>query len=312
GLMVAFFSVSSTKLITYVLPAFPALAVLIGEALSRLHCLWPREHAEKNSPLLTKEGSGEVLNAASSDSDADDYHVSHPLWRWIMGGTLVLLASAAFLGALIFLKDDKLLPRAEVYPSVLLFLLILPGAKQAMKWAWRSGDGWRIGLTQSAAAMATLILLFNVAGKVALYKDSSSMVQALRPHLQSGDRFIEADIFQPTAIFYLARPVFVLNFKNTSGLDEEALARSPYFASADSKTLAQLMAGPQRVFVLFRRQPSDLHIPDDAYVLARNNDNRIISNRPPPAGFHFDFTAPGRRYRGEQVLQREQALNTQR
>jgi 4-amino-4-deoxy-L-arabinose transferase-like glycosyltransferase len=265
GLLVAFFSVSSTKLVSYVLPAFPAFCLLVGEALGGI-------------PAADKRGE----------------------WpqkiRWIVLGIALLLNCALLIGATIYLWNDKTIPRSEATPYVATIAVVLIGGSVALVLAWLTQNRWRIFVSQSITAVAMLLTLLHLAGHISFYEDASEMFTALKPHLRPEDKVVEYRTFQPTAIFYLQRPIPIYNFRNNSGLDEtDASFKQIYRTEAAFK---EVWTWPERTFVLMRwNHQSKLEIPKPWRVIAQNNDYRLISNRPAPAGFQFDFTAPKKRNR---------------
>jgi len=272
GFIVVFFSISGTKLITYVLPAFPALAMLVGEAMGGLSKAQPSPAPPEGSTL------------------ADEVR---PGW-WTATPIAVLVLNAVLLVAsVIFLLNDKTLPRTVAMPFVIAFFVVLVAGSIALICFWRARQVWRLVCAQAATAAALYLILLSLAGRTAPYEDISPMMQALRPYLRPGDRVIENRTFQPTAIFYLARPIMVINYPNTSGLDEAEL-RSSMLYWPDAKALRNFLADKRRAFVLTRSRnvPS---LPARVYPVAYNNDYTLVSNQPAPPGFHYDFRAPRQR-----------------
>jgi 4-amino-4-deoxy-L-arabinose transferase-like glycosyltransferase len=255
-LLVAFFSVSGTKLISYVLPAFPAFALLMGEAFGG-----------------EREWSRGIQRATLA-----------------VASVLSIVLAA---GAALYLTNEKTLPASigQRYGLATVFILL---ATTAALWKWQ-GDRWKLFGVQSIGAGALLLLLLSLAGRVAPYEDASPMVQTLVPHMKPDDVLLEYRMFQPTAIFYTARAVPVYEFVNNSGLDEQHPNYVRMFPPATH--IATLKRGPQRIFALMRWNHGDTEHFVGWNLIARNNDFRLFSNRPAPAGFSYDFTAPGKRDR---------------
>ncbi|HVF10870.1 MAG TPA: glycosyltransferase family 39 protein [Abditibacteriaceae bacterium] len=275
GFIVVFFSMSGTKLITYVLPAFPALAMLVGEALSSL---------SKRQPTLPAGGS----TPAGSTPPAEE---THPGWWTATLAVSWALNLLLIVAVIVFLLADKILPHSTAMPFVIALGGILAVGSLALFWCWRRREAWPLTCTQAVTALALYFVLLGLAGRAAPYEDISPMMQALRPHLHPRDRVIEYKAFQPTAIFYLARPITVIDYPNTSGLDENELRSSPFYWT-DAPALYNFLAGEERVFVLVRSQKAPAVFPTPVYPLAYNNDYTLLSNRPAPPGFHYDFRAP--------------------
>jgi hypothetical protein len=135
--------------------------------------------------------------------------------------------------------------------------------------------------------------------------------------LQPGDVILQSS-FQPASIFYAERPITLALFKNTSGLNGEALRRSAYFpliSTADelddntmqregqqrNRIILRLLRRTQRVYVLLRRKDFEDERKSlvgarayewlrtaGAHTTAHNNDWLLVSNQPAPAGFAYE------------------------
>ena len=259
GLIILFFSKSSTKLFTYILPAFPALSLLMAHG---------------------------ILQAVKSKKP----------------GTLIALWLIALItigGFAMYLLDEKSVPRSLGVPYLIGGALSLLVSSAAITKFWRAGDGWKVIVAQFAGAGALSVCLLSFAGQLSNYEDASAMFRALKPHLTPDSKIIQTSSFQPTAIFYTARPIYFVNFNNTSGLEEKALNASPFFPEMNKKDsighnldLSRFFKGDAPVFVMLRWRRDDYTVPPGTHTWARNNDYKIVSNRPRPANFHFDYTAP--------------------
>ena len=262
--IIAFFSKSSTKLFTYILPSFPALSLLLAHGI-----LQSAKHVRKPTLII--------------------------LWLTIIG---------AIIGAAIFLSDEKTLPRVDGLFFTALIAVILLSSAAAVTRFWRQEEMWKVITAQFAGAMALSLCLFAFAGRLTYYEDASAMFRAMAPYMTKESKLIQTTAFQPTAIFYLARPVYFVNFVNTSGLEEKALKASPLFPEIKSGNehnfqqtdldLSRFFAESEPVFVMLRWRRNDYQVPPGTYTWARNNDYKIVSNRPRPANFHFDYTAPAK------------------
>lgn len=262
--IIVFFSKSSTKLFSYILPAMPALALLLAHGILR---------------------------------GVDKTKVAVPA---IVAVTNIVGAIAV----MVFLTDNGTIDRHAAMPYAIVSATVLLVAGAMTLKAWTTGDAWRVLVTQFIGAVALYACILALASKVAMYEDSSTMLRALQPYLRPGEKIIETSSFQPTAIFYLRRPLQFINFTNTSGLDEKALAASPLFIelspsaklTEDPKKpvwdLTPLLKTKQRTFVLLRWRRKDYYVPPGTFTWARNNDFKIVCNQAPPADFHYDFTAP--------------------
>src|SRR5690606_21781448 len=92
------------------------------------------------------------------------------------------------------------------------------------------------------------------------------------------------------------RPSVIVDFANRSGLDEEEFATSGDFVP-NHDAIAKALATGKQVFVLTRWK--HLHWPTlpKMHLIAINNDYRLLSNRPAPAGYHYEHIAPRQRQR---------------
>jgi 4-amino-4-deoxy-L-arabinose transferase-like glycosyltransferase len=252
GFVVLFFSFSGTKLPHYILPAFPAFALLLSHGILQ-----------------------EVKNR----------DIAIPVMLW-----LIVIASGA--GLAYYFLNEKSVPREVGLPYAVAILGTLIVMALSITRFWSSGAAWKVVVTQFAGIMVLYMFMLSFAGKLTLYEDSSSLFRALKPHLKPGSMIIQAGSFEPTAIFYTRQPIYFLNFVNKSSLDQDDVKRSPYFIELESNDLQPLLKQKKPVFVLLRWRNKDYSAPKSSYVWARNNDFKLISNQVPPADFHYDFTAP--------------------
>ena len=254
GVIIVFFSLSSTKLPTYVVPAFPPLSLLLGAWLDR---------------------------AIAADPSADT-----PL-RWIaraMGATsIVLLGCAAFA----FLFADWLADalRVDVVDvRTLLFPVAGGGAVLGL-------TGVVLGLRRepfemtparaSAALIATMAfaLFLGITGR-AVAKNSRDLADAIRAELQPGDLVVSFDHIMHGLPFYLGQRVVHAGdpgelapglardeahlefFWPTEQLVERWQSGEPTFVATDVRHLYQL--------------PDDLS--PEPRVVARDLNRVVLSN----------------------------------
>lgn len=259
------FSFSDTKLMTYVLPAFPALALLTGIAVARFE-FWPRawRHVSVAVTLL--------FNA--------------------IGGVAVAFKPGVLL-------DDKIVPREVGAPWALVLVAVLALGSIFLLLAARRPSGKSLLMAQGATGLALLGMTTLLVGTIARYEDGSALLRALQPRLRGDDRIASYLSFLPTSIFYAQRPTTFFGFRNSSGLDERELAVSPHFRRADQFE-AYLNESPRRTFVL-----SDGPIWSGARrnltLWGRNNDWFLYSSAPKPADFRFEFFAPRKRIKRSKV-----------
>ena len=261
--IVGVFSLSSTKLVSYIMPALPALCILIGMIF-------------------------EARLQRTENSDATKFSL---VWQIAMGFVIAFYAILAG-GVAWFLSNGKTMPLSAGLPFIIAVAIVCIGGIGGVWRGWRLQRARDIFLSQWLTAVAIHIVILIAAGRVARYEDSAVMVEALRPYLKPNDTFVLHRQFLPSTIFYLGRPLLIGDFINTSGLDDAAIARSPYFISTDG-LLERLARDSKRAFVLIRVNNPDLKtLPSGLQIIARSNDYRILSNRPAPPGFSFDYVAP--------------------
>jgi 4-amino-4-deoxy-L-arabinose transferase-like glycosyltransferase len=209
GFITLFFSFSGTKLASYILPAFPALALFVGASVARCE-FWPR--AARN-----------------------------------IGVTMTLLLNLILAVAVAFkpgvLTNDKLVPLAVGRPWAVALVAVMAVSSALLLLAARRTDGKRIFAAQTVGGFLLLVLIVPLSGQIGRYEDGSILFKKLKPYLRDTDRVGVYRTFLPSAVFYAERPVTYFKFNNTSGLDKEELARSPYFPG--SEDFENFVKGPR-------------------------------------------------------------------
>ena len=267
--VVVLFSISKTKLITYVLPALPPLVLLISDALSGAGA---RENKK-------------ALRAANG----------------ITICVLVLLACglcAAFMSPK--LLGDKIIPQGDSTAFIFLFSLVLIGGAGSLWRAQRAAETAFFLRHVAATLVVTGALLFLVLVEFmhhfAQHEDVSPMLLALMPFVRPGDKILQFKTFQPSAMFYTRAPSTIIDFVNTSGLDEAKFNASSFFPK-EHEVLKSLFKNPHHTYVLVRWKHRHWPALSQFKTIARNNDFYLLSNRPAPAGFHYDYITSAKRAR---------------
>jgi 4-amino-4-deoxy-L-arabinose transferase-like glycosyltransferase len=282
-LVVGVFSLSSVKLFSYVLPAFPALCLLMARVFVRREI--------ENGEAANGEASPEPASTWGGNGSA----TSDWSWRASIGLSVFLhLLLSAVCGY--YLLSNRSLPRSEGLPFALGLIVVGVLGAAALLLSSRARSVRAAFWTQWGWAVAMHLLLLPIAGRVAIYEDGSGVLRALSRHLEPDDRLVLFQAFQPAGIFYAGRPVDLVDFRNNSGLDEEAIKRSPHFVPYKPELLEELAREKRRTFVFMRRSnPEMKRVPPGLRLIARSNDFRVFSNRPAPEGFVFDYVAPRKR-----------------
>ena len=226
GFVIAFFSISQSKLIPYALPAAPPLAVLIGRAADRLL----------------------AARAAPSRLEAGGI---------VAGG----LAVAAF-GALFVVAGLGGIDRPGLTGVVSAGLLVPGAIASALALATVAtafAGGWRVKLLVLFAAAACVDVAVLAAGPVvARERSCRELARTLRASLAPGDAVFSYRDFPESLPVYLGRTVGVAGFLGeltfgASHLDAaERAARFP-----DVKQFASVWRAPGRVWLVVARSRLD-------------------------------------------------------
>jgi 4-amino-4-deoxy-L-arabinose transferase-like glycosyltransferase len=259
GLIFAFFSVSDSKLVPYILPVLPPLALLVGRSLAEA---W--------------EGAGRG---------------SAPLR---LGPPLVALLGVAALLAVPALFPSLLGgPRALEYVQALGgFRWALAGAVLAMGvvplLAWWSGrrraaPPVRAAVPAIVAIAASAALFLGTLGaaipRLDPYRSAEGIAALLRPRLAPGDEVVVYRDYLQGLPYYLERRITIAGYLGELEFGTHA---EPQTASwmIDDPELLHRWQGAQRVFLVTKT--SDLWrlpaIPDD-HVLGRSGRYLVLTNR---------------------------------
>jgi 4-amino-4-deoxy-L-arabinose transferase-like glycosyltransferase len=312
--IVGVFSLSSTKLVSYVLPAFAPMSLLLGFFFAAR--IQGEEQDQEPAQVLEATPVSKKRRSRGEELPARAQQKSQKRWRLALWISLILQA-VLVAGASFFLLSDKILPRAEGVPIVagaavaqavsvvgiiaaLSKSLSILGSKRppAPENFNRGGETLRVfGWTWAGSLLLHLVLLFG-ASRVALYEDSGSPMRALSAYMRPQDRVVSLQEFQPSAIFYAARPVFLVDFSNTSGLDDASIKASKYFPAYKPGMLERWRKDKTRIFLLVRDKTPFLGELSKKWTrVAITNDHQIFCNHDAPKGFRYDFVAPRKRER---------------
>lgn len=274
--IIGLFSISKVKLITYILPAFPALALLISASIT----------SSLPAANATVKHSGKAAISATG----------------VLLGLLAIIVPVVFLHPK--LLGDKLMPISEIAPLAwtLCGLLTVAAAVLFIHFARRSDEAGTLksALWLGGTGMVLFVTLIFGAGRAADYEDPSPLTIALSKSMQPNDVFVEFRSFVPTTIFYLNRPVTTVDVENRSGWDEETRIASPYFPK-EHEVLQHLLQETNqkgaRLYVLVKWKHAHWPTIPKLYTIAQTNDYRLLSNKPAPPGFILEKIAPRQRNR---------------
>ncbi len=245
-----FFSKSQSKLIPYILPVLPPLAVLIGAALVR--------------------GIAEGAK--------------------LVAGMRVFGAAAGLLGAAVVfvvarpgvIKDAEQLAELRPYGLALAAVLLLGGV--AAPWATRV-RGAQSGLTILTATAAGFFALVTLAAPAIQKPGTKELARVARERVQAADRVYHFHAFFHDFVYYTERPVGLVDYIDelqVQFLTPAERARR-FIAGAE---LARQWGGSGRVWLVLRRR--DRAALDTLFanprreyrLIAESRDHLLLSNQP--------------------------------
>jgi 4-amino-4-deoxy-L-arabinose transferase-like glycosyltransferase len=286
--IVAFFSISGTKLISYILPAFPAFALLIGITISHWEKIgrgW-RNVAVALTLILNLGLIVAVSGYPKKDKQTKEWEIA--------SGVLL---------------DGKIFEREKGLPWVYLITGVMAGGSALLLIANRRPNGKTLLVAQGATSGGVLLLLLGLAGEISKYEDGSGVLVPLRSVIQKEDRIAGYRTFLPAAMFYFERPITWFHFKNTSGLAKSELEVSPYFymmdesegekSTKDATDLLNWERQDSGRIIIITRGFIDDNLKHQYDFWGRNNDFFIYSNRPKPENFNLNRTSPGKLHEPE-------------
>jgi 4-amino-4-deoxy-L-arabinose transferase-like glycosyltransferase len=246
-----FFTKSKSKLAPYILPIFPALAVLVGAWLAR--------------------------TAAAAD-------VRARLRPWFRGAGATCWLLAAALGVILLRPEIVRMdaPQAlALRTPMLLMAAVLAAGGLALPWLLRT-RGVPAALLGGVATMAVFF-----GGVVSVAPDiqkpgTKSLAAFVTAHAAPGDRVMHYHEFFHDFTFYAARTVDIVGFKGELELEEDATARASGRFPDDAE-FHRLWTGPTRLWVVARKTDVKELFADPAFryhLLGQTEDHILFSNKP--------------------------------
>jgi 4-amino-4-deoxy-L-arabinose transferase-like glycosyltransferase len=219
GTVFVFFSVSSSKLPSYILPIFPALAVLIGAALPALGRRWTVGQA--------------------------------------VAGLVASLAVALATPALLMRAARPELPAellAEAVPwAVAAALAFAAGSAAAAIWAWR-GRTVHAALALAAAGFVAVELGLAAYGTLSPAYSAYHVVAQARPRLTGDAPFFSVETFDHSLLFYLRRTVTMVGYKDELAIP---IGWEPEKFIADRAAFERAWAKADRAYAMFAARDLD-------------------------------------------------------
>jgi len=213
GIIFLFFSISGSKLVPYILPAFPPLAVLIGAAAEKF-----------------------VAGGGTCDSGK---------WSVISNSVFAILFAVIILAASLIQKDYS--PSAVLPAAVAISSAFFIGAV-AMVHLWRSGkrEGTIVALVLmgiiNCAAAGNLLALYSVG------HSSRAVAGFVNSRKSPGDVVVQLGGFDQGLPFYLRQRVVLLSHSRDMDFGDEHETDRSWFI--DTAGLEKLWNGGRRVFVV--------------------------------------------------------------
>jgi 4-amino-4-deoxy-L-arabinose transferase-like glycosyltransferase len=247
ALVFLFFSASKSKLVPYILPVLPPLALLVGRTLARVQ--------EELGARVARGARGRWATLLALALVFAAAFVALP---WVPSAA----ATAALLGGWTYAIAASL-----VVLGVLPLLLLARGSDAA--------PGLD-GLAPVGAALGAVLFLTVLAAATPALDDRMStraLAARLRAELRPGDQVVCYRDYYQDLPFYLRRRVAIAGWRGelTYGSEHQA---APWLM--DAAALPALWSGPGRVFVVGEeRRVAELH----GERLARSGDVVLIVNR---------------------------------
>ena len=245
-----FFSVSKSKLAPYVLPVFPALAVLIGAWLARV--------AAENAHRRLRVGLG--------------------VFAFINGLLAVALCAVVLRPNLVRLDPARAL--SLQLPAFAMAAALLLGGIFA-PWLART-RGVRAALGGVVATMAVFLVALQFAAPDINKPGTKSLALLVNAAAKPGDRVLHYHEFFHDFTFYAGRVVDVVAFKGELELEEDAAAQASGRFFDDAK-FRELWVQPGRVFAVARKRDVKELFADSGFryrLLGESEDHYLFSNQP--------------------------------
>lgn len=245
-----FFTKSHSKLVPYILPVFPALAVLVGAWLAR--------QAEENNRSRLRIGL--------------------KIFSFVCGLFAVALVLAVLRPHLVKLDFEQALvlrPAAFAMASILLLGGIF------IPWLARI-RGVGAAISGIVVTMVLFLGALQFAAPNIQKPGTKDLALFVKARVQPGDRVLHYHEFFHDFTFYAERVVDVVSFKGELELEEDAGARASgrFMEEAEFR---QLWQQPGRLFVVARKKDVGPLFADPAFryrLLAETPDHYLFGNQP--------------------------------
>ncbi len=246
-----FFSISKSKLAPYILPMFPALAVLIGAWLAR---------------------------RAREPDGAARMRVGLRVYSFLNGLLAVALGVAVMRPALVKLTPEHAL--ALQLPAFAMAAALVLGGIFA-PWLART-RGVRAALGGMIVTTGVFLVALQFAAPDINKPSSKALALLVKAQARPGDRVLHYHEFFHNFTFYAERVVDVVAFKGELELEEDAAARASG-RFMDEAEFRRLWAQPGRVFAVARKRDVKELFADATFryrLLGETEDHYLFRNQP--------------------------------
>ncbi len=237
-----FFSLSGSKLIPYVLPVFPAVALLVGRTLST------------------------VLDEGFKNARADAY-----------GAPLIVLLLG--LGVLLypFLAHNL---KLDIRDVVLLGSILFAGGTAAILCARKNILPAYFAVLCAMSYLVAIAGPPFIFGKLAERKTTPELARIVRQNFRDGDRVVCYGWYQQGLPFYTGQRVVVVGYKGELSFGSDQGDNTAWFI--DSATFDRWWDSPVRLFTLIRKPDMDrmqTAVKTPTRILGQTGDKLLITNR---------------------------------
>jgi len=267
GWVFLFFSFSSSKVIPYILPMFPPLAVLIGRYFAGA---WDRAN-----PEALRAGYWSLLLTICLLFAVGLKGPQHFLERYSNWPNLEVPGDEATIPSTSLTSYPDLV-RLRPYMAAQSIILILGGVVAVFL-------GKRRGFLPAFCALGSTAALFLIVlnASLPLFDERRSvkdLVRAIKPRLQPNDEVASYHAYYQDLPFYLQRHVTQVGWREPF----ETYENEPNQPADDDATLWKKWNGPQSIYVLTDRMIFDKLSARAArrlYLIAQNDYQVVFSNK---------------------------------
>ncbi|HEY6012151.1 MAG TPA: glycosyltransferase family 39 protein [Nitrospirota bacterium] len=243
GLVFLFFSVSSSKLMPYILPVFPPLSLLVGRYLADA---WDRR-------------------------DASDIAVGYAIF---------LVIALALAGALVVLP--RLAPGLDIQAlGVHRYTVAATLASGAIiAWLFARARGYQRAFFVLLATTGLFITQLQMATPLLPTKSVKDLAATLKPLLQPGDEVVAYNMYYQDLPVYLERRITVVDWKGEMSFGTEVEDTRQWMI--DNAEFLKRWQGPTTMYMLTEITTYDALRKDSRcalYPIARDRRNILVSNK---------------------------------